>query len=165
MNSKTILVLSLIAAGFSPVARADVDVDISAEIRIGRALPPPPPEVVVVERVGPPGPPPWAKTRWYRRGHDYYYYPGCDVYYRPADRIWYYREGGIWRNGSRLPTTIRVDFGHAVSLRIEDDRPYVYHDKVVVYYPANYFTRVKVVPSHDRRDHRDRNGHGRDKRH
>lgn len=170
MNSKTLL-LSLAVASLVPAARADLDVGIGVDIRLGRAAPPPPPEIVVVEEVGPPGPPPWvADHRWYRRSYGYYYYPGCDVYYRPSDRVWFYLEGGSWRFGARLPDRIRVDFGHAVSLKLESDRPYVYHERVVTYYPANYFTKVKFKNGHDnRRDDRDRDddrrnrGKGRDK--
>jgi hypothetical protein len=171
MNPKTIL-LCLAAAGLLPAARADLNVDITADIRLGRALPPPPPEVVVVEQVGPPGPPPWAKSHWYRRTHAYYYYPGSDVYYRPADRVWFYLDGGSWRIGAELPTRVRVDFGHAVPLTLESDRPYVYHEKVVAYYPANYFAKVRLKNEPDRRhvDHGDHDregpgkGHGKDKK-
>lgn len=168
MNPKTILFLSLATVACLPAARAEINVDITADIRVGRALPPPPPEVVVVEQVGPPGPPPWARNHWYRRSHAYYYYPGCDVYYRPADRVWFYLDGGNWRIGAQLPTSIRVDFNRAVPLNLESDRPYVYHEKVVTYYPANYFTRVQVRDPHDNgrpdrdaRDERDDRDHGK----
>ncbi|HEY8993785.1 MAG TPA: hypothetical protein VIM71_03795 [Lacunisphaera sp.] len=168
--------LSLTAVSLAPAARADLNVDITADIRIGRALPPPPPEVVVVEEVGPPGPPPWAHTHWYRRSHAYYYYPGFDVYYRPADRVWFYLDGGTWRIGAQLPTSIRVDFNRAVPLTLESDRPYVFHEKVVTYYPSNYFAKVRFKEDHDNRpghfdDRRDRDDHhdhdkgrGKDKR-
>lgn len=160
-TTRSILLLSVAAVSFLPTARADIDVGITAEIRLGRALPPPPPEVVVVEEIGPPGPPPWAAHHWYRRNHAYYYYPGYDVYYRPADRMWFYLDGGAWRIAARLPSGIRVDFDRAVSLSIESDRPYLYHERVVAYYPPNYFTRVKIKPRHDNRrdDHRDRDDH------
>lgn len=176
MNTKTFVLLGLVVASLSPAAKADLDIGVSAEIRLGRALPPAPPEVVIVEEVGPGGPPPWAKTRWYRRNHAYYYYPGGDVYYRPADRQWFYLEGSNWRFGTRLPDHIRLDFGRSVFLNLESDRPYVYHNDVVRYYPGHYFTKVKIksAPNHasdraeDRRDHaRDRddrgNGKGRNK--
>jgi hypothetical protein len=160
MNAKIILVLSLATASFVSAARAEPNLDITAEIRLGRSLPPPPPEVIVVEQVGPPGPPPWARTRWYRRNHAYYYYPGCDVYYRPADRVWFYLDGGGWRIGAQLPVTVRVDFGRAVSLSLEGDRPYVYHERVATYYPSNYFTKVKF--KHDPDNWADRHGDRRD---
>lgn len=165
-TTRSILLLSVAAASFLPAARADLDVGITAEIRLGRALPPRPPEVVVVEEIGPPGPPPWAARHWYRRNHAYYYYPGYAVYYRPADRMWFYLDGGTWRLGARLPGHIHVDFDRAVSLNIESDRPYVYHERVVTYYPSNYFTRVKIKsrPDHrrdDRPGHDDRDDRGK----
>ena len=166
MNSKSLLLLILTAATLLPAARAGVTMDISADIRLGRALPPPPPEVVVVERIGPPEPPPWAHSHWYHRTYAYYYYPGADVYYRSADHVWFFLEGGTWRFGVRLPDHLRLDFGRAVSLTLESDRPYLYHDRVVAYYPANYFSRVKFRNEreyrhdehrdHDERDDRDR---------
>jgi hypothetical protein len=175
MNANTIIFLCLATAGLVPAARAEINVDITADIRLGHSLPPPPPEVVVVEEVGPPGPPPWAQGHWYRRSYAYYYYPGYDVYYRPADRVWFYLDGGNWRIGAQLPTHVRVDFGRAVPLRLESDRPYVYHQKVVTYYPPNYFARVKLRNDYDNRrnDHDERNdrgrdrgkGHGKDKKH
>lgn len=164
MNSKIIL-FSLTTLVLVPAAPAQIDVGISAEIRLGRSAPPPPPEIIVVEEAGPPGPPPWvAEHRWYRRSYGYYYYPGYDVYYRPADRVWFYLDGGNWRFGARLPNNIRVDFGHAVSLKLETDRPYVYHQKVVTYYPPNYFAKVKFKNGHDNRrdDRHDRDDRGRD---
>jgi hypothetical protein len=177
MNSKTILVLLLTAASLAPVARAQ-RIDVDLDIRLGRAAPPPPPEVVVIDQVGPSAPPPWARTHWYHRSYGYYYYPGCDVYYRPSDHLWFYLEGGTWRTGVRLPDHIRVDFGRAVSLKLEGDRPYLFHDRVVAYYPANYFAKVKFRNEHDNRradrhddrddhdrDDRGRDDHDRDKRH
>jgi len=155
-NHRILVPLACLAAlAGAPLTRADLDVSISADIRLGRALPPPPPEVVVVDPVGPPGPPPWAKTHWYKRSRAYYYYPECDVYYRPADRVWFYLDGGSWRFGTALPASISINLGHAVSLTLETDRPYVYHGQVAAYYPRTYFTRVTIKrpPAADR-DHR-----------
>lgn len=161
MNTRLPLLLTLAVASLAPAARAQLEVGLAAEIRLGRALPPPPPEVVVVEQPGPAVPPPWTETHWYRRSRAYYYYPGCDVYYRPSDHMWFYLEGGGWRVGTRLPEGIRIDFGRAVSLKLETDRPYLFHEKVVTYYPANYFAKVKFRNDHDRRHDDDRDDHGR----
>lgn len=148
MNARILLLLAFgVVASVTSVARAGVDVGISAEIRLGHALPPPPPDVIVVEHVGPPGAPPWAASRWYRRNHAYYYYPGYDVYYRPDTRVWFYLDGGSWRRNGRLPDSIRVDFDRAVSLSLETDKPYAYHPDIVRYYPSSYFTKVKFRDS------------------
>lgn len=166
MNLRILAVL-LAGAALLPPARAEVDVSISADIRIGRALPPPPPEVVVVEEPGPPGPPPWAETHWFRRSHAYYYYPASQVYYRPADRVWFYLDGGTWRFGVALPARIQIDFGRSVALKLETDRPETFHEKVAAYYPRNYFAKVRFKNAHDNRaddgkDHPGRRGDDRD---
>ncbi len=173
MKTKLLVLLSLGVALLVP-ARAQLDVAISAEIRLGKALPPPPPEVIIVEETGPKGPPPWAPAHGYRRNHDYYYYPGADVYYRPADRTWFYLDGRDWRFNVNLPTTIHVDFDRSVSLTMESDRPYQFHDKVRGYYPRDYFvSKVRVkekggkpakAEKHDDGDSRGKGkGKGKDK--
>ncbi len=167
MNTKIILLAAAVAVGFAPAARAQ-HIDVDVDIRLGRAAPPPPPEVIVVDDAGPPGPPPWARSHWYRRSYGYYYYPGYDVYYRPADRVWFYLDGGSWRFGARLPDHIHVDFRRSVTLKLESDRPYTYHQRVVTYYPPTYFSRVKFKHENDNRrddrrdnDRRDRDDRGR----
>lgn len=160
MKSKRLLLLCLGAALLVP-ARAQIDVSLSAEIRLGRALPPPPPEVVIIEDAGPSGPPPWAPAHGFRRNRDYYYYPGADVYYRPADRTWFYLDGGNWRFGVSLPTTIRVDFDRSVSLTMETERPYEFHDKVRTYYPRDYFVKkVRVKEKGGRPEKAERHDDG-----
>ena len=120
----------------------------------------------MVEQSGPAGPPQWGSSHWYRRSYGYYYYPGADVYYRPDNRMWFYLDRGNWRMVAQLPTGIRVDFGRSVSLKLDSDRPYTYHQKVVSYYPSNYFAKVKFKNDRDNRrddrndrrdDHNDRN--------
>jgi hypothetical protein len=144
MNIKLLVALLALGSALLVPVRA-LDVGITAEIRLGKALPPPPPEVVVVEDSRPPGPPPWAPAHGFRRNHDYYYYPGADVYYRPADRTWFYLDGGDWRFGVNLPSSVHVDFDRSVSLSMETDRPYQFHEKVRAYYPRDYFgTKVRV---------------------
>ena len=159
---KTKLLLLLLPFAAVPLAQAGLDLGISAEIRLGKVSPPPPPEVVVVvEEPGPKGPPPWAPAPGFRRTHDYYYYPGANVYYRPADRVWFYLDGRDWRFGASLPTSLRVDFDRSVSLTMATEQPYQFHDRVAVYYPADYFvTKVRVKekggkPDKEKFDHAD----------
>lgn len=126
-------------------ALADLDISIAAEIRLGRVPPPRPPEVVVIEEPAEKGPPPWAPAHGFRRNRAYYYYPGSNVYYRPADRMWIYLDGRDWRVGASVPTSIRVNFDRSVSLTMETDRPYEFHDHVRSRYPAEYFvTKVRL---------------------
>jgi hypothetical protein len=153
MNPKSIL-WPVLALGLVVPALADLDVSIAAEIRLGKVVAPPPPEIIVIEDAGPPGPPPWAPAHGFRRNRGYYYYPGTHVYYRPSDRMWFYLDGRDWRIGVNLPGHIHVDFDRAVSLTMETDRPYDFHDKVRTYYPADYFiTKVRLKEKGGKPDH------------
>ncbi len=155
MQFKPLLLLPLLAT--LPLAQAAVDVAISAEIRLGKVLPPPPPEVIVIKESAPMGPPPWAPAHGVRRHRTYYYYPGAHVYFRPEDRMWFYLDGREWRVGGSLPTNIRVDFDRSVSLTMEADKPHQFHDKVQVYYPAEYFvTTVRVKEKDGKPDKADK---------
>lgn len=182
---KTIRLLLAAALGGTALvaARADIDVSISAEIRLGRIVAPPPPEIEIVDLPTPKGPPPWAHGHWFARERVYYFYPEAAVYYRPADRMWFYLDGGAWRFGVALPTAVRVDFDRNVELRLSTDKPFEQHRDVIAYYPPSYFRHVKIKGSppghatetrgHGRADDRggdDRGkakgrGKGRDKEH
>lgn len=157
MNTKTFVgLLAVGAALLAPTARAQVDLAISADIRLGRTPPPPPPEVVVIDNSPPPGPPPWASAYGFRRNREYYYYPAADVYYRPADHMWFYLDGRTWRVDVNLPTSIRIEFDHCVPVTLRTDRPYDYAEKIRAYYPRDYFvTRVRLKERPGRPEHRD----------
>ncbi|HTJ79248.1 MAG TPA: hypothetical protein VL357_09645 [Rariglobus sp.] len=148
MNPKLLLLVSLFAVAGLSAGRADVSGSLSVEIRVGKALPPPPPEVVVVDPVGPAAPPPWAEHHWFRKTRVYYYYPDGDVYYRPADRTWFYLDGGSWRVGASLPERFVFDVGRSVRLSMQTDRPFIYHQQVVVRYPTGYFSHVRIKGGH-----------------
>lgn len=140
---KTPLMLAGALAGAS-AAMADVSVSVSAEIRVGKVAPPPPPLIEIVDAPQPKGPPPWAPAHGLRRNRDYYFYPACHVYYRPADRMWFFLDGGDWKAGVQLPTSLQIDFSHSVKLTMETDQPYAHHKDVVVLYPRDYFAKVKI---------------------
>jgi len=159
----THFLLALTCAGLAaPLAQAQLDVTISGEIILGRRPPPPPPEIVIVVDDGPREPPPWTHRRWYQRNQEYYYYPGYDVYYRPADRVWFYQDRGQWRYGRRLPQGIRVEFDRSVIVTMATDRPYQFHQQVVVRYPSDYF-RARVRLRDDHRRDRDNDNRDRDR--
>ncbi len=156
------LLLTLTLAGFAvPLAQAQLDINISGDIILGRRPPPPPPDVVIVVDDGPREAPPWTHRRWYQRDQEYYYYPGYDVYYRTADHVWFYQDRGQWRYGRNLPPGFRVEFDRSVRLTMATDRPYVYHQQIVTRYPRDYF-RTKVRLRDDHRNDRDNDSRGRD---
>ncbi|MBI2511439.1 MAG: hypothetical protein HYV96_05635 [Opitutae bacterium] len=167
MKAIRLLLLTAASVAMFATARADLDVSISADIRLGRALPPPPPEIEIVDLPAPKGPPPWARHGWFTRERVYYFYPEAEVYYRPTDRMWFYADHGAWRTSIELPVWVRVDLGHNVQLTMTTDRPFERHRDVVVYYPRSYFTHVRIKgppPGHDERhDRNDDRGHGRGK--
>jgi hypothetical protein len=147
---------------FSLAGGAEISAHI--DIHLGKALPPPPPEVIVIEQAPQPGPPPWAPAHGARRKHSYYYYPGADVYFRPADRVWFYLDGREWRFGVSLPTNLRVDFARAVSVEMETDRPYQFHNEIRGHFPANYFgTKVQVKEKSGKPENREGDAPGKGK--
>jgi hypothetical protein len=170
MKPKLMLLTFALAVSGAAAARADqIDLNISADIRLGRRPPPPPPPVVVVvEEPAARGPAPWERAHWYQRNQGYYYYPGGDVYYRPTDHVWFYQERGEWRMARNLPEYVRVDFNRSVTLTMATDRPYIYHQQIVRRYPANYFGARVRLRDEDRRDDRrgpEKDDRGRDKPH
>jgi hypothetical protein len=167
MKSIHVLLLATLSSALVATARADLDVSLSADIRLGRVIAPPPPPIEIVDLPAPAGPPPWARRSWFTRERVYYFYPEAEVYYRPADRVWFYLERGAWRFSPELPTWVRVDLGHNVQLAMATDRPFERHRDVVVYYPRSYFTHVRIKgpppghsDSHGRDEDRGR-GHGK----
>lgn len=166
-----LFVLAVIGGAAAVSARADIDIALSADIRLGRVVAPPPPVIEVVDLPPPPGPPPWAKRRWFARERVYYFYPEVEVYYRPADRMWFYTDRGAWRMSVELPTSVRIDLGHNVQLSMTTDRPFERHREVVVYYPRAYFTHVRIKgpppghAEHRGRGHDDDRGRGKGKGH
>lgn len=158
-NTKPLL--ALLTLSLMPAFGAAMDLSIAAEIRLGKVAPPPPPAVVVVEEPVRKGPPPWAPAHGFRRNRAYYYYPGTHVYYRPADRMWIYLDGRDWRVGVSLPTTIRVDFERGVSLTMETDKPYEFHESIRTHYPSDYFetkVRLKEPKGNSGQNHPERHG-------
>lgn len=84
---------------------------------------------------GEPGPPPWAPAHGYRAKHRYRYYPSQEVYYDEDRGVYIYYGGGRWRVGVSLPRGIRLDAGEYVTLEMDTDKPYRYHDEVRRHHP------------------------------
>ncbi len=138
MNLKLLIASVLLA---SSAAAADV------RVNIGVSIPPPPPDRVVVETA----PAPWAPAPR-ATAYEYYYYPDYDVYYRSSDRVWIYNDRGHWRTASALPGSFHIDFQRGISLRMNTDRPYRYHEEVVRRYPRGYFEQARPAPAEVRRE-------------
>jgi hypothetical protein len=88
---------------------------------------------VVLEERGPgakqSGPPPWAPAHGHRAKHVYQYYPAVGVYYDVSTRMYFYLNGGTWQVAASLPPSIAIAGIESVSVELETDKPYLYHDK------------------------------------
>jgi len=81
------------------------------------------------------GPPPHAPAHGYRAKHHYRYYPSCSVYYDSGRKLYFYLKGDNWEIGASLPGSIRVRLGEYVSMELDTDKPYTYHEDHVKRYP------------------------------
>ena len=81
------------------------------------------------------GPPAHAKAHGYRAKHKYRYYPDCSVYHDTERGLYFYIKGGNWEVGASLPHNLQMGLGESVSLELETDRPYTYHDDHIKDYP------------------------------
>ena len=81
------------------------------------------------------GPPPHAPAHGYRAKHRYRYFPSCKVYYDPRREIYFYLEGRDWRIVTSLPHTIKLEYGDYVTIEMDTDEPYIYHDEHKRKYP------------------------------
>ena len=71
-----------------------------------------------------PGPPAHAPAHGYRRKHKYHYYPAKNVYYDLERKLYFYSQGGQWKTGMELPTSIRLNLGKSTALELDTDVPY-----------------------------------------
>ena len=81
------------------------------------------------------GPPAHAPAHGYRAKHHYRYYPSSRVYHDAERGIYFYLKGDNWEVGASLPGSLRVGLGDSVSLELDTDKPYLYHDDHVKKYP------------------------------
>jgi len=95
------------------------------------------------------GPPVQPRPAYYSP-YGYYYYPSVQVYFQYSTGFYFYPSGSIWLKSRVLPTRFRLDPRDRVHLRIESNRPYLYHHKQVKKYqsPKDH----KAVPENDRHE-------------
>lgn len=84
------------------------------------------------------GPPPWAPAHGRRAKetstYTYYYYPSAAVYFSVATGSYFYSTGGNWQTATRLPAGIIVSSRDYVTLELDTDKPYLYHNDHKVKY-------------------------------
>jgi len=81
------------------------------------------------------GPPPWAPAHGYRAKYRYRYYPAHHVYCDERRGVQFYYRDGAWHVSVSLPIDIRIDINDYVTLEMDTDKPYEFHDEVVKRYP------------------------------
>jgi len=81
------------------------------------------------------GPPPHAPAHGYRAKHQYRYYPSRSVYYDTGRGLYFYLKGDNWEVGASLPSSLSVGLGDYVSMELDTNRPYIYHEEHVKKYP------------------------------
>ena len=84
------------------------------------------------------GPPPWAPAHGYRAKHRYLYYPSSYVYFDIGRKLYFYYSVGEWRVSATLPAEICIDVGHYVTLEMDIDKPYKFHQDVVKKHPPGH---------------------------
>jgi len=80
------------------------------------------------------GPPAHAPAHGYRAKHQYRYYPDAGVYYEADRGAYFYLDSGEWRISVSLPHSIHLGSAY-VSLELDTDEPYRYHDEHKEKYP------------------------------
>ena len=81
------------------------------------------------------GPPPWAPAHGNRAKHNYRYYPYQGIYFEEKTGVYFYFSDGRWHMSVSLPTSIRITVNDFVTLDMDTDKPYEYHNDVVKKYP------------------------------
>lgn len=82
-----------------------------------------------------PGPPSHAKAYGRRAKHKYSYYPDAEVYYDSGRSSYFYLSGGKWKVSVSLPDSLKIKLGSSISMELDTDTPYVYHDDNKKKYP------------------------------
>lgn len=81
------------------------------------------------------GPPPWAPAHGNRAKHIYRYYPYHGIYFEQKTGVYFYLSEGRWQMSASLPAHIRITVNEFVTLDMDTDRPYDFHNDVVKKYP------------------------------
>lgn len=69
------------------------------------------------------------------RRHRYNYYPDAEVYFDPARQLYFFFKANEWFARAMLPSDIQVRIGNAVTVDLDTERPYEFHDDVRRVYP------------------------------
>lgn len=89
------------------------------------------------------GPPAHAPAHGYRAHHRYQYFPSASVYHDAGRGLYFYLSGSNWQVSASLPIELRTRLGSSVSLELDTDKPYIYHDQHKRKYPPGQKKKAK----------------------
>ena len=81
------------------------------------------------------GPPPWARGQGNLAQHHYRYYPYHSVYFDEQRGVYFFPSNGSWQMSVSLPSYIQITVNDFVTLDMDTDKPYEYHNDVIKRYP------------------------------
>jgi hypothetical protein len=81
------------------------------------------------------GPPPWARGQGNRTQHHYRYYTYHRVYFDEQRGVYFFLSNGSWQMSVSLPSYIQITVNDFVTLDMDTDKPYEYHNDVIKRYP------------------------------
>jgi hypothetical protein len=135
MSKKTFTIFLLISFGVLQLFFVPGCVK-RGEVEVGE----PPPETSPPKKGGPP---PWAPAHGYRAKYRYRYYPSFYVYFDLGREVYFYLEGDKWRMSARLPSAIRLESAHYVTIELGTDKPYEYFSEHKKQYPPGQVKKKK----------------------
>ena len=113
---------------------SEVIIRTGPDVRANKEAPPPPQKN---------GPPPWAPAHGHRAKYRYRYYPNSQVYFNENRGNYIYYRNGNWEVSVSLPDRIRIEVNDYVTLEMDTDQPYRYHDDVNRKYPPGQMKKDK----------------------
>jgi hypothetical protein len=78
-----------------------------------------------------------------RQKYSYRYYPSCSVYYDIQRRFYYYLEDDNWKISVSLSSNLERKLGDYVKIEMDNDKPYIDHDKHVKDFPPEDSRKTK----------------------
>ena len=73
----------------------------------------------------------------------YRYYPSCSVYYDIHRRLYYYHEDNNWKISASLSNNLERKLGDYVKIDMDNDKPYIDHEKHVKEFPPEDSRKTK----------------------
>ncbi len=66
----------------------------------------------------------------------YRYYPSKNIYYDIKTGLYFYLKDDRWVSSSSIPAVLSANIGSFITIEMDSDKPYLYHDEVQRKYPS-----------------------------